>query len=465
MTAERNKQIEVVISDAFESLVEEWSYKITLSIGSYGSGKSHHIALKIILKCLKEKRKVLVVREVYESLRESCFDLMKSIITDMGLLEDNPRVTKSKSKVLFRDSGMKFKFPNGSLIIFKGLDNLDKAKSIHGVSIVWIEECAEIKQRAFLELLGRVRAMGGCYFFLTCNPVSTSSWVYTYFFIDIDNEGKPIVKVDDKELYEKGEFVKKIDKRLVYYHHSVVDNNPFVPEEYIQTLDELKEHDEDLYRTARLGRFGVSGNRVLPQFEMRPNEEVDEAVQWIAEEDKYYGLDFGFEESYNALVWMAVDKKEKILYIYDELYENHVTDEEFIKREKMQRLKRMQQYYDDKGVYYNLVVADSSAPKDIKFYNDNDIRMRKCDNRGLGANKTGTRIANTKKIKRFKKIICASRCINTNRELSTLTFHKDKNGKPVYDKFNIDPHTFSAIWYGLDKYTVADLKEHKNGSW
>ena len=35
---------------------------------------------------------------------------------------------------------------------------------------------------------------------------------------------------------------------------------------------------------------------------------------------------------------------------------------------------------------------------------------------------------------------------------------------PIYDEFNIDPHTFSAIWYALDTYTVADIKERKNNS-
>ena len=40
-----------------------------------------------------------------------------------------------------------------------------------------------------------------------------------------------------------------------------------------------------------------------------------------------------------------------------------------------------------------------------------------------------------------------------------LTYAVDKNGELIYDEFNIDPHTFSAIWYGLDNYTVADVKK------
>ncbi|HFU9552718.1 TPA: terminase large subunit, partial [Streptococcus agalactiae] len=52
---------------------------------------------------------------------------------------------------------------------------------------------------------------------------------------------------------------------------------------------------------------------------------------------------------------------------------------------------------------------------------------------------------------------------NARRELKTLTFKKDKNGKLILDEFNIDPHSFSALWYALDGYEVPDLKRTTNG--
>lgn len=79
----------------------------------------------------------------------------------------------------------------------------------------------------------------------------------------------------------------------------------------------------------------------------------------------------------------------------------------------------------------------------------------------MGAKKgPGSRLQNTKKVKRFKRIICSEACPDVIRELKNLTFAKDKNGKIIEDEFNIDPHTFSAIWYGLDDYEVASLKGH-----
>ena len=70
----------------------------------------------------------------------------------------------------------------------------------------------------------------------------------------------------------------------------------------------------------------------------------------------------------------------------------------------------------------------------------------------------GSRSAYTKKVKRFKRIVCLDSCPNTISELQELTFAEDKDGNIIEDEFNIDPHTLSAIWYALDDYEVEDLK-------
>ena len=55
--------INKAVNPRFEDFLFDWNYKTYLLIGGYGSSKSYHIALKLILKCLSEIRKVLVVRE------------------------------------------------------------------------------------------------------------------------------------------------------------------------------------------------------------------------------------------------------------------------------------------------------------------------------------------------------------------------------------------------------------------
>lgn len=67
----------------------------------------------------------------------------------------------------------------------------------------------------------------------------------------------------------------------------------------------------------------------------------------------------------------------------------------------------------------------------------------------------GSRAEYTKKVKRFKRIICSDKCVNHIDELQDLTYKTNNNDEIIEDQFNIDPHTFSAMWYGLDDYDVA----------
>ena len=421
------------VNPRFEPFLFDWDYQTYLLVGGYGSSKSYHVAIKIILKCLQERRKVLVVREVFDTIRDSCYDLLVEILEEFDL------VGVSKNKVHCTTSPMAIKFPNGSKIIFKGMDKPTKLKSINGVSIVWLEECSEIKYAGYKELLGRLRHPTlSLHFILSTNPVGTENWVYQHFFKRIDEEGNEHITLDDNLLYQR----RTIVKNGVYYHHSVADDNLFLPKSYIETLDQMKEYDPDLFRVARLGRFGLNGKRVLPQFEVaKSHKEVMEAVHAIPDKFRFVGMDFGFEESYNAVVRLAVDDLRKYLYIYWEYYKNGMTDDKTAKELAKEGLDQEQ------------IVADCEDPKAIAFYRQNGFRMRGCHKW------PGSRLANTRKIKRFRKIICSPNCPNTIRELSTLIYAKDKQDRPVYDQFNIDPHTFSAIWYALDNYEVADIKQ------
>lgn len=417
------------VNPRFEDYIFDWNYKTYLLVGGYGSSKSYNTALKLILRCMSEVRKVLVVREVYSTLRDSCYDLIKEIIYDLGL---------TNKQVQIRKSPIEFDFANGSKIIFKGMDNPEKLKSINDVSIVWLEEASEIKYDGYKELLGRLRHPTlPMYFFLTLNPVGTENWVYTHFFKRVDEEGKETVVLDDQDLYREHTIV----HNGVYYHHSLCTDNLFLPDSYITELNEMRSYDPDLYRVARLGQFGVNGRRVLPQFEVAPDLYAFlNKVNSIPQRFHFCGMDFGFEESYNAVLQMAVDDKAKVLYIYSEYYKNHMTDDKTAKELRELGLDKVQ------------ITADCAEPKAIQYYNQEGFNMRPC------VKYTRSRLENTRKVKRFRKIICSPECPNTIRELQTLTYAKDKDGNMIDDEFNIDPHTFSAIWYALDNYTVADIK-------
>lgn len=417
-------KVQFALNDHFYDFINDWSQKFYFLVGGYGSSKSYHVAVKLIRKLLEEKRKAMVVREVYETHRDSTFSLLKEVIEAMGLSDF----------VKFKSSPLHVTFPNGSEIIFRGMDNPEKLKSINGITIIWLEECSEIKYAGFKELLGRARHPKlSIHFLLSTNPVSKGNWSFKHFFEDTKNK---VLILSDEELYQK----RIIIRNNTYYHHSTCDDNYFLPESYTEQLDDMATYDPDLYRVARKGRFGINGKRVLPQFEIAPHDEVMAAIKGIKSPLMRVGMDFGFVDSYNAVVRMAIDHDNKTLYLYWEYYDHNKTDD--ITAEDLAEFKETREK----------IKADSAEPKTIKFYRQMGFNMWPCKKF------QGSRLAYTKKIKRFKRIICSEACPNIIEELKDLTFATDKDGNIIEDEFNIDPHTFSAIWYGLDDYEVADLK-------
>lgn len=416
--------MEKEVNPRFRDFLFDWSQKFYFLVGGYGSSKSYHVALKLVLKLIQEKRTALVVREVYDTHRDSTFSLLEEIIIDLGL----------DHRIRCVSSPMQVRFPNGSKIIFKGMDKPAKLKSINNISIVWIEECSEVKYDGFKELLGRLRHPNlQLHMILSTNPVSKGNWSYKHFFKDDSND---FFLLDDAELYKE----RTIIRNKTYYHHSTADDNLFLPISYIEQLEDLKTHDPDLYRIARKGHFGVNGKLVLPQFRVMKHEEVMKSIRAIDRPVLKNGMDFGFVDSYNALVRMAIDHQKKILYIYWQYYKNDTTDDRTA--EDLKELKKV------------LIKADSAEPKTIQFFRQQGFLMK-------AAKKfQGSRQQYTKKVKRFKEIICSDKCPDVIRELKDLTFAVDKDGNIIEDEFNIDPHTFSAIWYGLDDYEVSSLKGH-----
>ena len=445
------------VSPAFEDFIFDWDYERYLLIGGYGSGKSYHIAFKIILKLLEEKRKALVIREVYDTIQESCYDLIAEILDDMGLLTTDTKEYKARqNKVLALKSPLRFRFKNGSQIIFKGMDKPEKVKSINGVSIVWLEECSEVKYDGYKELLGRIRTPNASmHFILSCNPIGRDNWVYRHFFVKLDDEGQETVMVDENKFYDK----KTLINDGTYFHHSTPDDNPWLPWQYLKRLDDLKNYDYPLYMVARWGRFGATGTRVLPQFQVAKYPKIfKDAIVKLGPENQHFGFDFGFEESFNAVISMSVDIKTSTLYIWDEIYMNHITDDKFANQPEMQELKNRLERYNEQG-YNKTIIADNEDPKAISYYRQCGFKIRACRNKFAGS-----RLSNTRKVKRFKRIICSPKCKNVIRELKDLTYSKDAKGNVIYDEFNIDAHSFSAIWYALDMVTVADVKDKEFNS-
>jgi phage terminase large subunit len=161
------------INDIYHNDFGDYSTKFQIMYGGGGSGKSHYVVQKIIVKALKSKRNILIIRKTRASIKDSIYKLFCRILTDMKLI-DFVKINKTDLEITL---------PTGSTIIFKGLDSAEKLKSIDNISDIVIEEATEITLEDFNQLKIRLRAkVDNQQIYLMFNPISKTNWVYDAFF-------------------------------------------------------------------------------------------------------------------------------------------------------------------------------------------------------------------------------------------------------------------------------------------
>lgn len=98
-------------------------------MGSAGSGKSHFITQKLILRCLNTPElRVMVCRRYATTIRQTVFELFKQVIGEWQI--NRPDILR------INESDYRIRFTNGSQIIFAGLDEETKLLSLTNVSVI-----------------------------------------------------------------------------------------------------------------------------------------------------------------------------------------------------------------------------------------------------------------------------------------------------------------------------------------
>ena len=208
--------------------------------GGGGSGKSIFAGRKVLERVTgEENHRWLVCRKVGRTIRESCFAQLRRQIAEY--------YPDSGAKVYTGD--MRVQFPNGSEILFSGLDDVEKLKSIFSVTGIWIEEASELLEEDFGQLDIRLRTEFPFYLqmILTFNPISINHWLKKRFF-DFD--------IKDPKAREKA-----IARTRV--HESTYKDNRFLIKEAIETLEAFKHTDQYYYTVYCLGQWGVTGKTVF----------------------------------------------------------------------------------------------------------------------------------------------------------------------------------------------------------
>ena len=133
--------------------------------GGGGSGKSIFAGRKVLERAVNEPgHRFLVCRKVARTLRESCF---KQLLGQLAEFYPDSGYKANKSDLTIS-------FQNGSEIIFAGLDDVEKLKSIYNITGIWIEEASELLEGDFNQLDIRLRGKTREYqqIILSFNPIS-----------------------------------------------------------------------------------------------------------------------------------------------------------------------------------------------------------------------------------------------------------------------------------------------------
>lgn len=241
-------------NDAFMPLYEDERRYLVLK-GGGGSGKSIFAGRKILERCVSEpKHRFLVCRKVARTLRESCFAQLRGQIA-----EHYPNAGAVVAK-----GDLRISFPNGSEILFAGLDDVEKLKSIYDITGIWIEEASELLESDFNQLDIRLRTKCPYYLqiILTFNPVSITHWLKARFFDRPD----PRASV----------------------HETTYKDNRFLGEEAIQTLEAFRDTDPYYYQVYCLGQWGVTGQTVFNAREV--SEQLQRNIQPV--KVGYFAFDY-----------------------------------------------------------------------------------------------------------------------------------------------------------------------------
>lgn len=389
-----------IFNDVYYPYLFNYENRFEVYYGGAASGKSYFIGQKLVLKALKSKRKILIIRKVMATQLTSCWQLIIDALQNFNLYQ-YCKVNKSNFTI---------ELPNGSIFLFKGMDDSEKIKSIVGISDIWIEEASEVSEEDFLQLNLRLRSKFPLLqMILSFNPVSKANWVYSYWFLNKQKEAIII--------------------------HSTYKDNKFLPQAYIDSIEQLKNTNLTYYRVYALGEFASLDKLVYTNWEIR-NFDINSNLG-----ASLCGLDFGFVNDNTAFIYSQLDEDNKVIYICQEYITKGKTNQQIASA------------LDALGFRKSLIICDSAEPKSIEELRQEGIVRARESIKGKDSI-----IHGIQKLQQYKLIIHPS-CTETITELENYSWTKDKKtgeyiNKPQ-DQFN---HCLDALRYSLQCVKDNKLK-------
>lgn len=380
-------------------LLEDYTHRFEVYKGSAGSGKSYFITQKIICRCLKEPIKVFVCRRYASTIRNTCFALFKDILKQWKLID----------YVKIRETDFNIRFPNGSEIIFSGLDDETKLLSLAGITVIFIEEVFEVPQNMFDQLNLRLR--GGTQQQIICafNPISKRHWLFNFC-------------------------VENPPSSFIFSETTYLDN-PFLSAEYVQTLEEMKIRNPQKARIYCFGEWGVdSEGLVFQNWRVEPFDPNQLATTGM---EFRVGADLGYIDP-TTIVCSLYDKEHQTIYVFREFYKSGCQLDEVAQAMEEMNLKKVKIY------------MDSAEPRSIEFFRKQGFNTVPCIK---GKDSVKARIS----FLQNHTIILSPQVPNTINEFENFAYKKNRNTGEFSEEMT---HEFSHAIDGLG-YAYSNIYTNK----
>lgn len=373
--------------------------------GGSSSGKSVFLAQRTIYDLMQGGRNYLICREVGRTIRGSVFTEVCRVISEWGVGE------------LFKinKSDMLITCLNGNQIIFAGLDDVEKLKSLAAakgaITDIWVEEATETSRNSVKQLKKRQR--GGDpgtpkRLTLSFNPILQTHWIYDEYF-------KAIAWADKQTEYS--------DSRLSILKTTYKDNR-FLTAEDREDLE--NETDKYFYNVYTLGNWGVLGNVIFTNWRVEDLSGMHDQFT-----NRRNGLDFGFSSDPAAIVRSHYDRKRQTIYIFDELYELGLTND--LLAEEAKRICESDR-----------IICDSAEPKSIR-------ELRNYGVNAVAAEKGKDSVMHGIQWLQQQTIVIDKNCINTKNEFMQYKWKEDKNGIAIRQPVEKNDHIIDATRYAYEQ--------------
>ena len=245
--------------------------------GGSGSGKSVATAQDHIYRAAEHGARVLTLRKVGKTCRNSTFQLYKDLLN----------ASNSTRAVSIREDSMVIDFPGVGKIIHSGLDDTEKLKSITGITHIWIEEATELAfpnpssgtepdlAQIDLRLRGVSQKMHPC-ITLTFNPIKRAVKIFDY------------LQVPEGALPSHGHLC----FNDVFVQHSTYEDNPYVGEDYVSVFRRLGGAMQAAYERGELVRIDQP-DQVIPYSFVRHAQDLEPepGLQYLGVDVARFGSD------------------------------------------------------------------------------------------------------------------------------------------------------------------------------